>query len=141
MLITILTHRARFYVYNNSIYYDYNKNGKSKIYRYFWNEQFCFLTFFCTSQSLSEKLNFWFLITFFTIKTKTVLLSKICQNENCRFLWDEKFYLLIFFRILHCLAGTVGQKWLANELDLHFLTLKECTKGQSNRQLFQKLSW
>ena len=30
---------------------------------------------------------------------------------------------------------TVGQKWLANELDLHFLTLKKCTKGQSNRSI------
>ena len=30
---------------------------------------------------------------------------------------------------------TIGQKWLANELDLHFLTLKKCTKGQSNRSI------
>ena len=30
-------------------------------------------------------------------------------------------------------AKTIGQKWLTNELDLDFLTLKKCTKGQSNR--------
>ena len=34
---------------------------------------------------------------------------------------------------------TVGQKWLANELDLHFLTLKKCTKGQSNRSILLKV--
>ena len=28
---------------------------------------------------------------------------------------------------------TVGQKWLAREVDLHFLTLKKCTKGQFNQ--------
>ena len=35
-------------------------------------------------------------------------------------------------------ARTVGRKWLANELDLHFLTLKKCTKGQSNRSILSK---
>ena len=34
---------------------------------------------------------------------------------------------------------TVGQKWLAKELDLHFLTLKKCTKGQSNRSILSKV--
>ena len=34
---------------------------------------------------------------------------------------------------------TVGQKWLAKELDFHFLTLKKCTKGQSNRSLLSKV--
>ena len=34
---------------------------------------------------------------------------------------------------------TVGQKWLANELDFHFLTLKKCTKGQSNRSIHSKV--
>ena len=34
---------------------------------------------------------------------------------------------------------TVGQKWLANVLDLHFLTLKKCTKGQSNRSILSKV--
>ena len=34
---------------------------------------------------------------------------------------------------------TVGKKWLANELDLHFLTLKKCTKGQSNRSILSKV--
>ena len=34
---------------------------------------------------------------------------------------------------------TVGQKWLANELDLHFLTLKKCTKFQSNRSILSKV--
>ena len=34
---------------------------------------------------------------------------------------------------------TVGQKWLANELELHFLTLKRCTKGQSNRLILSKV--
>ena len=34
---------------------------------------------------------------------------------------------------------TVGQKWLANELDLHLLTLKKCAKGQSNRSILSKV--
>ena len=34
---------------------------------------------------------------------------------------------------------TVGQKWLANELDLHFLILKKSSKGQSNRSIFSKV--
>ena len=34
---------------------------------------------------------------------------------------------------------TVGQKWLANELDLHFLTLNKCIKFQSNRSILLKL--
>ena len=34
---------------------------------------------------------------------------------------------------------TVGHKWLANELDLHFLTLEKCTKGQSNRSILSKV--
>ena len=34
---------------------------------------------------------------------------------------------------------TVDQKWLANELDLHFLTLQKCTKGQSNRSILSKV--
>ena len=34
---------------------------------------------------------------------------------------------------------TIGQKWLVNELDLHFLTLKKCTKGQSNRSILSKV--
>ena len=34
---------------------------------------------------------------------------------------------------------TVGQKWLANELDLHFLTLQKCIKGQSNRSILSKV--
>ena len=34
---------------------------------------------------------------------------------------------------------TVGQKWLASELDLHFLTLKKCTKGQFNQSIFSKV--
>ena len=34
---------------------------------------------------------------------------------------------------------TIGQKWLANELKLHFLTLKKCTKGQSNRSILSKV--
>ena len=33
----------------------------------------------------------------------------------------------------------VGQKWLANEVELHFLTLKKCTKGQSNRSILSKV--
>ena len=37
------------------------------------------------------------------------------------------------------LQKTVGQKWLANELDLNFLTLKKCTKGQSNRSILSKV--
>ena len=35
---------------------------------------------------------------------------------------------------------TIGQKWLANELDLHFLALKKFTKFQSNRSIVIKLS-
>ena len=34
---------------------------------------------------------------------------------------------------------TVGQKWLANELDPHFLTLKKCNKGQFNRSILSKV--
>ena len=34
---------------------------------------------------------------------------------------------------------TAGQKWLANELDLYFLTLKKCTKGQSNHSILSKV--
>ena len=34
---------------------------------------------------------------------------------------------------------TIGQKWLANELDLQFLTLKKCTKGQFNRSILSKV--
>ena len=34
---------------------------------------------------------------------------------------------------------TVGQKWLANKLDLHFLTLNKCTKFQSNRSILSKV--
>ena len=34
---------------------------------------------------------------------------------------------------------TVGQKWLADELNLHFLTLKNCTKGQPNRSILSKV--
>ena len=33
----------------------------------------------------------------------------------------------------------IGKKWLANELDLHFLTLKKCTKGQSNWSILSKV--
>ena len=33
---------------------------------------------------------------------------------------------------------TVGQKWLANQLDLQFLTVKKCTKAQSNRSILSK---
>ena len=34
---------------------------------------------------------------------------------------------------------TVGQKWLANELDLQFLTLNKSTKFQSNRSILLKV--
>ena len=34
---------------------------------------------------------------------------------------------------------TVGQKWLANELDLQFLRLNKCTKFQSNRSILLKV--
>ena len=34
---------------------------------------------------------------------------------------------------------TVGQKWLVNELELHFLTLKKFTKDQSNRPILSNL--
>ena len=34
---------------------------------------------------------------------------------------------------------TVSQKWLANEPDLHLLTLQKCTKGQSNRSVLSKV--
>ena len=34
---------------------------------------------------------------------------------------------------------TIGQKWLTNELDLHFLTLKKCTQSQSNRSILSKV--
>ena len=34
---------------------------------------------------------------------------------------------------------TIGEKWLANELDLHFLALKKCTKFQSIRSTLSKV--
>ena len=34
---------------------------------------------------------------------------------------------------------TIGQKWLANKLGLHFLTLNKCTKFQSNRSILSKV--
>ena len=34
---------------------------------------------------------------------------------------------------------TVGQKWLAEELDVYFLTLEKFTKGQSNRSILSKI--
>ena len=34
---------------------------------------------------------------------------------------------------------TVHQKWLANELDLQFLIIRECTKFQSNRLIISKV--
>ena len=34
---------------------------------------------------------------------------------------------------------TIDKKWLANELDLHFLVLKKCTKFQSNRSILSKV--
>ena len=33
----------------------------------------------------------------------------------------------------------IGQKWLANELDRHFLALKKCAKFQSNRSILSKV--
>ena len=36
-------------------------------------------------------------------------------------------------------TSTVGQKWPDYELDLHFWTLKNCTKGQSNRSILSKV--
>ena len=33
----------------------------------------------------------------------------------------------------------IGKKWLANELDLHFLALKKYTKFQSNRSILSKV--
>ena len=94
---------------------------------------------------LTGNHSFLFLTTFFLIKTKKrYVFPKNGQNKICRSVWDEQFYILTFFRISHSLAGkgifwfcekpflmdktrTVGQKWLANELDLHFLTLTKCT--------------
>ena len=34
---------------------------------------------------------------------------------------------------------TAGQNWLANELDLQFLIIRECTKFQSNRIILSKV--
>ena len=34
---------------------------------------------------------------------------------------------------------TVDKKCLAEELDLHFLTLNKCTEGQSNRSILSKV--
>ena len=34
---------------------------------------------------------------------------------------------------------TVGQKWLANELDLQFLIIRECIKFQANRLILSKV--
>ena len=40
-------------------------------------------------------------------------------------------FLILLKPFLMDKTRTVGQKWLANELDLHFVTLKKCTKGQT----------
>ena len=47
---------------------------------------------------------------------------------------------LIFLKpFLRDKTRTVDQKWLANELYLHLLTLKKYTKGQSNRSILSKV--
>ena len=33
----------------------------------------------------------------------------------------------------------IGQKWLNNELDLHFLTLNKCTKGSGGLKTYEDL--
>ena len=108
---------------------------------------FSYLAFF------GRKLQLFIFNNVFLIKRKSVRFSK---KHICRFFSDEQFYFLTFFRISHSLTGkwifwfckkpflmdrtrTVGQKWLAKELDLHFLTLKKCTKGQSNRSILSKV--
>ena len=59
-------------------YYSYQKMVKIKFVDLFKTNTNNFVPshLFRISQSLSEKLNFWFLITFFTIKTKTVRFIK-----------------------------------------------------------------
>ena len=47
-------------------------------------------------------------------------------------------FLILLKPFLMDKTRSVGQKWLANELDLQFLTLKKCTKGQSNRSILSK---
>ena len=34
---------------------------------------------------------------------------------------------------------TIGQKWLANELDLHFLTLNKCTRKANPMSILSKV--
>ena len=65
------------------------------------------------------------------VKTKFVDLSHSLA-EKWVFLFCKKPFLMDTTR-------SVGQKWLANELDLHFLTLKKCIKGQSNRSILSKV--
>ena len=48
-------------------------------------------------------------------------------------------FLILLKPFLMDKTRTVRQKWLANELDLQFLTLKKCIKGQSNRSIFSKV--
>ena len=63
-------------------------------------------TFFRISHFLAGKLNFLFLITFFTNKTKIMRFIKKLSKLN--FSWDEPFYSLTFSSISHSLAG----KWI-----------------------------
>ena len=58
------------------------------------------------------------------------------MSHNLAGKWIFLFYKKPF---LMDKTRTVGQKWLANELDLHFLILKKCTKDQSNRLILSKV--
>ena len=108
------------------------------------------------SQSLSGKLNYLFLITFFTIKTKTVRFIKkmvktkfvgLFEMNNftlqhffvSRIVWSENGFFNFVKAVFMDKTRTVDQKWLANGLDLHFLTLKKFTEGQSNRSILSKV--
>ena len=62
-------------------------------------------------------------------------------NNFSYFLWfGQKIEFLIYYKAFSInKTRTIGQKWLANELDLHFSILKEYTKGQSNLLIFSKV--
>ena len=101
--------------------------GRMKFVDLFKTNNFVSKHVFRMLQNLSGKLNFWFWIIFFTSRTKKkkkkkkkCVLSKNGQNQNCRFLWDEQFYPLTFFRIVHSLVG----KWIFWLCENHFWWIK-----------------
>ena len=72
-----------------------------------------------------------------------IRLIDLFETNNFVFniVWPENgFFDFVKKPFLMDKTRTVGQKWLPNEIDLHFLTFKKCTKGQSNRSILSKVT-